>query len=344
MICEVLQTIAPSCQWPGNSLLFAFPPIGVSRNSLLHLSTIVDAKRKSPPLPEYLLHRASWKPWAAAIQRQSSEAEQCSIKVVVHYKALSGMEHEFLVVYASHPSGSTIVLGVDRNAPVLATAASRRRSGSASQDTSQPSTVESLSARYLNTILCAKSLSPSSKSSHLAYDGVQVSTGDGTPYAHPHPARALCPALCDHLFIYLPSFHRVHLHLHLHLQLGCKESSIPTTSLCPLTHDPHALPIVRSLPIPMLFLRARDMSRSHRPFWWCRDGARGRQASDNMAWCARVAVFSAAFSGKEDAGFSGDVRAEFSGTDNAAEYAPVSTGQFSGPCRARCAWSRGGAV
>ena len=72
--------------------------------------------------------------WAAAIQRQSSEAKQCFLEQVVHYKALSDMEHEFLVVYASHPSGSKIVLGVDRNAQDLATAASKRTSGSASQD------------------------------------------------------------------------------------------------------------------------------------------------------------------------------------------------------------------
>jgi hypothetical protein len=43
--------------------------------------------------------------WAAAIQRQSSEAKQCFLEQVLHYKALSDMEHEFLVVYASHPSG-----------------------------------------------------------------------------------------------------------------------------------------------------------------------------------------------------------------------------------------------
>ena len=90
------------------------------------------------------------------------------------------MEHEFLVVYASHPSGSTIVLGVDRNAPVLATAAFRRTSGSASQDTTQPSTVKSLSARYLNTLVSAKRPPSSSESSQLAYDSVQVSH-DGTP-------------------------------------------------------------------------------------------------------------------------------------------------------------------
>src|SRR6267154_46273 len=96
------------------------------------------------------------------------------------------MEHEFLVVYAGHPSGSKIVPGVDRNAQDLTTAASNRTSGSASQDTTQPPTVASLSARYLNTLVCAELLPPSSstssssESSHLAYDGVQVSH-DSTP-------------------------------------------------------------------------------------------------------------------------------------------------------------------
>jgi hypothetical protein len=132
-------------------------------------------------------HTVPLEPWAAAIQRRSSEAKKCFLEQVVHYKALSAMEHEFLVVYASHPSGSKIVLGVDRNARDLATAASRRTSGSASQDTdtTQRSTVASLSGRYLNTLVWAKSLRPSSstsssESSDLAYDGVQVSH-DGTP-------------------------------------------------------------------------------------------------------------------------------------------------------------------
>jgi hypothetical protein len=120
--------------------------------------------------------------WAAAIQRLPSEAKRCFLEQVVHCKALSDMEHEFLVVYASHPSGSKIVLGVDRNAQDLATAASKRAPGSASQD--RPSTVASSSPRYLNTLVSAKLLPLFSslseeESSHLAYDGVQVSH-DGT--------------------------------------------------------------------------------------------------------------------------------------------------------------------
>ena len=122
------------------------------------------------------------------------------------------------------------------------------------------------------------------------------------PYAHSRPARALYPALHDHLFIHLPPSHRVHLPV----QLGRKASSVPTTPLCPPTHGSHTLPILRPLPIPMLFLRACDMSRARGPFRGCRDSARGTQASGNMAWCARISVFS--------------------GTHSAAEYAPASTG------------------
>ncbi len=132
--------------------------------------------------------------WAAAIQRLASEARQCLLEQVVHYKALSDMEHEFLVVYASHPSGSKIVLGIDRNAQDFVSAASKLKRASASQgtDTTQPSTaktVASSSARYLNTLMSTKSTplyssssssSEGEESSHLAYDRVQVSH-DGTP-------------------------------------------------------------------------------------------------------------------------------------------------------------------
>ena len=54
--------------------------------------------------------------WADSVQRLSSAVKQCFPEKVVHYKALSGMEHEFLVVYASNLSGSEIVLGIDRYA------------------------------------------------------------------------------------------------------------------------------------------------------------------------------------------------------------------------------------
>ena len=144
-------------------------------------------QRENPHLFPNTFYAVPLEPWAAAIQRRCSEAKRCYLEQVVHYKALSSMEHEFLVVYASHPSGSKIVLGVDRNAQDLATVASKRASGSTSQDTdtTQRSTASSSSGLYLNTPVWAKSSRPSSSSSSsgssdLAYDGVQVSH-DGTP-------------------------------------------------------------------------------------------------------------------------------------------------------------------
>jgi hypothetical protein len=124
-------------------------------------------QRENPHLFPNTFYTPPLETWAAAIQRLSSEAEQCFLEEVVHCKALSDMEHEFLVVSASHPSGSKIVLGIDRNARDLATAACGRTPGSASQDTdtTQPSTVASSWARYLNTLVCAKSLPPSSSTS-----------------------------------------------------------------------------------------------------------------------------------------------------------------------------------
>jgi hypothetical protein len=112
------------------------------------------------PLFPNTFYTAPLETWADAIKRLSSEAEQCFLEKVEHYKALSVLEHEFLVVYASDPSGSKIVLGVDRNAQG--------------------------SEKSLSTLVYAKSSpSPSSSSSekgspHLAYDRVRVSH-DGTP-------------------------------------------------------------------------------------------------------------------------------------------------------------------
>jgi hypothetical protein len=100
----------------------------------------------------------------------------------------------------------------------------------------------------------------------------------------------------------------------------------------------------------MLFLRARDMSRSHGSFQRRRDGARGGQSSGNMARCTRISVFtrkygsagySPAFSGTRGAAENPPAN----GMHGAAEYAPGSTGQLPGAYLAR--WdpcSRGGDV
>jgi hypothetical protein len=101
------------------------------------------------------------------------------------------------------------------------------------------------------------------------------------PCAHPRPARALCPALHDHFLIHLPSFHRLHRHL---FKLGRRRPpSLLYPSVLLITIRTHS-PSYALLEPAMLFLRARDMSRSHGPFRWCSsDGARGGQASGNTA-------------------------------------------------------------
>jgi hypothetical protein len=120
-------------------------------------------KGENHPLSPNTFNILPLETWAAAVQRRFSETKRCFLERIVHYKALSDMEHEFLVVYVSHPSGTKIVLGVDRNARDPA-----------------PS---------LGTRVGVKSLPPSSPLSpspseeeppQLAYDGVQVSH-DGTP-------------------------------------------------------------------------------------------------------------------------------------------------------------------
>ncbi|KAH9967389.1 hypothetical protein BC827DRAFT_1152730 [Russula dissimulans] len=94
--------------------------------------------------------------WTSAIQRlpRALEAKQCDLDQVVHYKALSGMEHEFLVVYASHrPSGSKIVLGVDRNAEELPQAASSESQQESLHTTGTPSSSLGSSARCVSTLM-----------------------------------------------------------------------------------------------------------------------------------------------------------------------------------------------
>ena len=118
--------------------------------------------RGSPHLFPDTFYTAPLDTWAATIQKLPSEAEQCLLDQVVHYKVRSDMEHEFLVVYAVHrPSGFRIVLGIDRNGE---NPAFKKAPLSA-----KPSTLAS-SARYLNALMCA----------NVAHDGVQVSH-DGTP-------------------------------------------------------------------------------------------------------------------------------------------------------------------
>lgn len=54
-------------------------------------------------------------PWVRDIQR-SSDARNCHIERIVHRKCTTGMEHEFLILYAQDAAGQGVVLSVDRNA------------------------------------------------------------------------------------------------------------------------------------------------------------------------------------------------------------------------------------
>lgn len=137
---------------------------------------------RSPHIFPDTFYTAPLDAWAAAIQRVPSEAEQCLIEQVVHYKALSDMEHEFLIVHACHPSGSKVVLGVDRNADVL-TAALQHTPTQEATPAAGPSSSLVSSARYISTLMrfCPPPPSPApAEDRQAAYDSVQVSH-DATP-------------------------------------------------------------------------------------------------------------------------------------------------------------------
>jgi hypothetical protein len=147
---------------------------------------------KGPHLFPDTFYTAPLDTWAAAIQRLPFEATQCNLDQIVHYKALSDMEHEFLVVYATHPSGSKIVLGIDRNAEVLTTTSALESqqtvaSSGAVAAAATPSSSLTSSARYIGTLITSLGSPTTSNEDHHggasprpAYDGVQVSH-DGTP-------------------------------------------------------------------------------------------------------------------------------------------------------------------
>ncbi|KAI0319670.1 hypothetical protein OF83DRAFT_760812 [Amylostereum chailletii] len=106
---------------------------------------------------------ASLDAWAASLQTRPTflEARRCLIEQIVHYKAALDMEHEYLVVYARHPSGARIVLCVDRNAE---------------DDMDQAS-----SSRYaINSMTSSSNTQTPEEAGITAFDGVEVSH-DGTP-------------------------------------------------------------------------------------------------------------------------------------------------------------------
>jgi hypothetical protein len=86
--------------------------------------------------------------WATVIQRVPSKAKWCLIEQVIHYKTLSDMEHEFLVVHTSHLSGSKVMLGIDCNADVF-TASQQHAPAKAVG----PSSASVSSARYLSILM-----------------------------------------------------------------------------------------------------------------------------------------------------------------------------------------------
>ena len=139
---------------------------------------------QSPHLSPSAFYTTSLETWADAILCQSSEAEQCLLEQVVHYKATSGMEHEFLVVHACHPSSSQIVLGVDRNPQALAASIKQVSSATGPSSTLAPFTGYLHRLMDVVSLLFSASLSSSNDtkgiSPRLAYDAVQVSH-DGTP-------------------------------------------------------------------------------------------------------------------------------------------------------------------
>ena len=126
--------------------------------------------------------------WATAIQRIPSEAKMCLIEQAVHYKVLSNMEHEFLVVHASHPSSSKVMLDVGHNVDVL-TATQQHTPTDAAEMAGLSSSLRS-SARYLSMLMSfcppPPSLPETSSHPHPVYDSVQVSHD-----ASPEPILAL---------------------------------------------------------------------------------------------------------------------------------------------------------
>ncbi|KAI0299164.1 hypothetical protein BC826DRAFT_62067 [Russula brevipes] len=120
-------------------------------------------KPENPCLFPDTFHTVPLNTWAAAIQREPLDAQNCLIDWVIHAKAQSSMEHEFLVC-ARHHSGAQIVLGIDRNAERPPVTPEGATSTASSMSSLGPGTSSSFSSIF----------------SHEAYDRVQVSH-DGTP-------------------------------------------------------------------------------------------------------------------------------------------------------------------
>jgi hypothetical protein len=122
---------------------------------------ITDEQIETPPLLPGFVFTTSLETWIRTAMDQHIDAEQYLLEEVVHYKALTAMQHEFLVVCASHPTRSSIYLGIDRNGGSLA---------ALKQVFSEVGSGLSSSSSSSRTGMCQGS----------AYDTVQISY-DGTP-------------------------------------------------------------------------------------------------------------------------------------------------------------------
>ncbi|KAI0029554.1 hypothetical protein K488DRAFT_56126 [Vararia minispora EC-137] len=122
------------------------------------------SRPRNPHLFPESSYVASLDAWAANLQTAGTylEAKSCTIEHVVHYKASSDMEHEYLVVHARHSSGALVVLGVDRNA--------------------EEHMDQATSSRYITnaiSLFSGRGRSSDEDRGVVAFDGVEVSH-DGT--------------------------------------------------------------------------------------------------------------------------------------------------------------------
>jgi hypothetical protein len=111
-----------------------------------------------------VVFKTSLENWVGNAMKQATQTEQYLLEEIVHYKALAGLQHEFLVVCASHPSHRSIYLGIDRNGGALA--ASKQVLSEASFRS-----LSSFSFSSSGTRLCRGS----------AYDAVQISYAGSEP-------------------------------------------------------------------------------------------------------------------------------------------------------------------
>jgi hypothetical protein len=214
---------------------------------------------KNPCLFPDTFYTAPLNTWAAAIQRVPLDAQNCLIDWVMHAKAQSSMEHEFLLVAAR-----SIVPAPKSCWASIATL---------SVPPSPPR------AQHPQPVIAQLSLFP-----REAYDSVQVSH-DGTP----------APILQQHgrsvPLSFITFARTAAATARSDDDADPRRPSLLHLSILLLTIA--SVPVLLAPPIPVLLLRARDMSRPDRPVRRRRDGGQGGAASD-VARCARLFVLDCA--------------------------------------------------